>query len=69
MAPGKTPRAIVEQLNRELVKAINAPEIRAQLLAQGMEPQPGSIADLGKYIEREYATWGRVVKEAGIQAE
>jgi len=69
MAPGKTPRAIVEQLNRELVRAINAPDVRTQLLNQGMEPQPGSVAELARYIEREYATWGRVVKEAGIQAE
>lgn len=69
MAPGKTPRAIVEQLNRELVKAISAPDTRAQLIAQGMEPQPGSVADLSKFIEREYVTWGRVVKEAGIHAE
>ena len=69
MAPGKTPRAIVEQLNRELVKVLNTPEVRNQLLGQGMEPQPNTIEQLAKYIEREYATWGRVVKEAGIQAE
>ena len=69
MAPGKTPRAIVELLNRELVKVLNTPEVRNQLLAQGMEPLPMTVDQLGKYIEREYATWGRVVKEAGIQAE
>ncbi len=69
MAPGKTPRAIVDLLNRELVKVLNTPEVRNQLLAQGMEPLPMTVDQLGKYIEREYATWGRVVKEAGIQAE
>ncbi len=69
MAPGKTPRAIVELLNRELVKVLNTPEVRNQLLAQGMEPLPMTVDQLGKYIEHEYATWGRVVKEAGIQAE
>ena len=69
MAPGKTPRAIVELLNRELVKVLNTPEVRNQLLAQGMEPLPMTVDQLGKYLEREYATWGRVVKEAGIQAE
>ena len=69
MAPTKTPRAIVEQLNRELAKVLNTPEVRNQLLAQGTEPHPNTIEQLGKYIESEYATWGRVVKEAGIKAE
>jgi tripartite-type tricarboxylate transporter receptor subunit TctC len=69
MAPAKTPRAIVEQLNRELAKVLNTPEVRDQLLALGTEPQPNTIEQLGKYIEREYATWGRVIKEAGIKAE
>jgi tripartite-type tricarboxylate transporter receptor subunit TctC len=69
VAPGKTPRPVVEQLNRELVKVLNTPEVRNQLFAQGMEALPMSIEQLSKYIEREYATWGRVVKEAGIQAE
>ena len=69
MAPGKTPRAVIDYLNRELVKVLNTPEVRTQLLGQGMEPLPMSVDQLGKYIDREYATWGRVVKEAGIQAE
>ncbi len=69
MAPGKTPRAVVDYLNRELVKVLNTPEVRTQLMSQGMEPLPMSVEQLGKYIDREYATWGRVVKEAGIQAE
>ena len=56
MAPGKTPRAIVELLNRELVKVLNTPEIREQLQAQGMEPQPGTSEELGRYIQREYTT-------------
>lgn len=69
VAPARTPKAVLERLNRELVKVLNTPEVREQLLAQGMEPQPGTSEELGRYIQREYATWGRVVKEAGIKAE
>jgi tripartite-type tricarboxylate transporter receptor subunit TctC len=33
-----------------------------------MEAKPGTAEDLRKYMERELATWGRVVREAKIQA-
>ncbi len=69
MAPGKTPKAIIDRLNMELVKVLNTPEVRQQLLAQGMEPQPGTSEELAKYVQREYTTWGKVVKAAGIKAE
>ena len=69
VAPAKTPKDMVERLNRELVKVLSTPDVREQLLANGMEPQPSTPEELARYIEREFATWGRVVKEAGIQAE
>jgi tripartite-type tricarboxylate transporter receptor subunit TctC len=69
VAPGKTPKDIVDRLNRDLVKSLRTPEIREQLLNDGMEPQPSMPEELARYMEREFETWGRVVKEAGIQAE
>jgi tripartite-type tricarboxylate transporter receptor subunit TctC len=69
VAPAKTPKEIVERLNRELVKALNNAEVAALLHQQGLEPSPSSPAELGRYIEREYQTWGRVVKRAGIKAQ
>lgn len=66
--PSKTPAEIVDRWNRELVKVLNAPVVRTALLAQGMEPVPGTRAQLADYIKREYDTWGRVVREANITA-
>jgi tripartite-type tricarboxylate transporter receptor subunit TctC len=66
--PSKTPTEIVVRWNRELVKVLNAPEVRKALLAQGMEPAPGTREALAAYIKREYDTWARVVKEANITA-
>ena len=68
VAPAKTPREILARLNQELVKALNVPEVREQLLGHGLEPMPSTSEALARYIEREYATWGRVVKEAKIAA-
>ena len=69
VVPAKTPKEIVERLNRELVKALNNAEVGALLHQQGLEPSPSSPAELARYIEREYQTWGRVVKRAGIKAQ
>jgi tripartite-type tricarboxylate transporter receptor subunit TctC len=66
--PAKTPGEIVERWNRELVKILNDPAVRAALLAQGMEPSPSSREALAAYIKREYDTWARVVKAANITA-
>jgi tripartite-type tricarboxylate transporter receptor subunit TctC len=68
MAPAGTPKEIIDRLHRELVQALNAPDVRAQLEKQGVEAKPGTPEELAKYIAREHATWGRVVKEAKIQA-
>jgi len=69
VAPAKTPKDIVERLNRELVKALRDPAVAELLNKQGLEPSPSSPAELAQYMEREYETWGKVVKQAGIQAQ
>ena len=68
VAPAKTPKEIVERWNRELVKSLGMPEARELLNKQGLEPRPSTSEELGRTMERELATWGRVVKEAGITA-
>jgi tripartite-type tricarboxylate transporter receptor subunit TctC len=67
LAPAATPRPVVDRLNAEIVAALKAPDVREQLARQGVEPQPGTPEALRKYMERELATWGRVVKEAKIE--
>ena len=67
--PKGMPKDVVERLNREIAKALNNAETTALLHKQGVEPQPGTPEELARYVEREYQTWGRVVKEAGIKAQ
>jgi tripartite-type tricarboxylate transporter receptor subunit TctC len=67
LVPAATPRPIVDRLNAEIIAALKAPDVREQLARQGVEPQPGTPEALRKYMERELATWGRVVKEAKIE--
>ncbi len=69
VAPAQTPQDIIERLNREIVKALAAPEVVALLQKQGLEPSSSSPAELARYIKSEYETWGKVVKQAGIKAQ
>jgi len=69
LGPAKMPKDLVERWNRELVRALANPEAVAQMHKTGVEPQSSTSAEFGSYIEREYHTWGKVVKEAGIKAQ
>jgi tripartite-type tricarboxylate transporter receptor subunit TctC len=69
VAPAKTPKDIIERLNRDFVKTLNAPSVREQLLSHGEEPTPTTPEEFGRFMQREYETWGKVVKEANIHAE
>jgi len=68
VAPAKTPPDVLARWNQELVKVLSDPAVREQLLGHGLEPMPGTADALAKYMQREYETWGRVVKEAKITA-
>jgi len=69
VAPAKTPRELLDFWNRELTKALNDPQVSAELAKHGLDPAPGSRDELAQYFEREYQKWGRVVREAKITTE
>jgi tripartite-type tricarboxylate transporter receptor subunit TctC len=69
VAPGKTPPEILDFWNREIVKALKDPEVSAALMKQGLEPMPGTRDELARYIDKENATWSKVVRDARITAE
>lgn len=69
VAPVGTPPEIVERLNAEVVKAVNAPEIKAQLLQLGLEAAPTSSTEFGAYIQEETINFARLVKLAGIKPQ
>jgi tripartite-type tricarboxylate transporter receptor subunit TctC len=67
--PAGTPRSIVDQLNAELNRMLQQPEVRERLQSNGLAPVGGTPAALGDYLKSEIARWAKVVKEAGIKAE
>jgi tripartite-type tricarboxylate transporter receptor subunit TctC len=69
VVPLGTPKPIVERLNAELVKAVNAPEVREKLIAQGLEPIGSSPATVTKWTGEGLARMKDIVQRAKIQAE
>lgn len=69
VAPGKTPPAVLARWNQELGKALNAPEVKAELLRHGMLAQPGTREDLARTIESESQVWGKLIRERKITAD
>ena len=69
LAPAKTPREIVQRLNRDLAATLGAADVKEQMFASGVEAKASTPDELARVIERELVTWGRVVKEANIRAE
>ena len=69
LAPKGTPREIIERLNREIVKALANPQVVSALHKTGTEPKSSTPEEFAAYIKREYDTWGKVVKEAGIKPQ
>ena len=69
LAPAKTPRAIVERLNRELNAVLTSPETVEKLATLGIVATPGTPEQLSAQIRTDLAKYGGVVKAANIKAE
>ena len=70
VAPTGTPAAIVTQMNREMDKILRDPEITNRLREFGVYTDGADTPEnTGAFIRSELASWGRVIKEIGIQPE
>jgi tripartite-type tricarboxylate transporter receptor subunit TctC len=69
VVPAKTPRAIVDRLNKEFVAVLNLPEIRDILFKQGLDASPSTPEEFGAYIKSEGEKWAKVIRAAGIKAQ
>jgi tripartite-type tricarboxylate transporter receptor subunit TctC len=67
--PAKTPKAVIDKLNRTLNTIVKEPEIRDRLLVQGSEGVGGTPEALGKVVAMEIPKWAKLAKEANIAAE
>ncbi len=68
-APAKTPAAILDKLNAEMVKILNQPDVKERLSTLAFTPVGDTRAQFAAYIKSEIAKWGKAVKESGAKAD
>jgi tripartite-type tricarboxylate transporter receptor subunit TctC len=69
LAPVQTPKEIVARLNTEIVRILQAPDMKQKLAADGTDPVGSSPDEFARYIKSELTKWGKVARDAGIQPE
>jgi tripartite-type tricarboxylate transporter receptor subunit TctC len=65
-APLKTPKAIIDRLNKEINAAVAVPEVRQRLLGLGVDPRGSTPQGLHDLLVSETAKWKKVVEAAHI---
>jgi tripartite-type tricarboxylate transporter receptor subunit TctC len=68
-APAKTPRPIVDRLNREIVRALATPELRERIVGMGADPVGNTPEEYTRFVQNEIVKWGKVIRFAGIKGE
>ena len=69
LAPARAPPALIDQLNRELVRIINLPATRERFLGLGIEPLGAAPREYAQYLKNEIAQWSAVVRRHDIRAD
>jgi tripartite-type tricarboxylate transporter receptor subunit TctC len=69
LAPRGTPRATVERLHSEIVKAVHRPEVASRLALDGTEPIASSPKEFAAHLRLEASQWSKVAKAAKISTQ
>jgi tripartite-type tricarboxylate transporter receptor subunit TctC len=68
-APAKTPPAIVDRINRELVAIMKEPDTQKKFADQGADVVTSTPAEFGRFVQSELAKWGKFIADAKITAD
>jgi tripartite-type tricarboxylate transporter receptor subunit TctC len=69
LAPAGTPRPIIDRLNQEIVRIMQAPAMKQRLNNDGMEVVAGTPEAFGAHIKSETEKWAKVIRSMGIKTE
>ncbi len=68
-APAKTPVAIIDRLNQEIVRVLNRAEVKERFFNAGVETVGSTPEEFAAAIKSNVAKWGKLIKDAGIRDE
>lgn len=69
VAPGKTPPEVAQRLNNAVVACLNEPQVRHNLVQQGLEVTPSSLQEAKTFVDREIKRFHTLIAETGIRAD
>ncbi len=69
LGPAKMPREIVDRLSRELNAVLKRSEVREQLARQAFEAEGSTPEAMAAFLAEQTDSWGRAIKDAGIQPD
>ena len=69
MAPPKMPKPLVTLLHKELISALNRPDTRERIVADGSEPVGSTPEDFHKFLLADLQKWAKVVKLSGARLD
>jgi len=64
-----TPRAVLDKLNAEIVRAVSAPDLSAKIEGMGLVPAPQSLQEAARFVAAEAEKWTRAVRASGASAD
>ena len=68
-APARTPKEVVDRLNREFVAAMKRPEVIAAMDKQAFAMTPSTPEQLGEFVKSQKEAYARILRAAGVQPE
>jgi tripartite-type tricarboxylate transporter receptor subunit TctC len=68
VAPARTPVAITERLNREIVRHLSTPEVRAQITKDGAQVLGNSVNEFAEFIKNESERYKKIISELNLAA-
>jgi tripartite-type tricarboxylate transporter receptor subunit TctC len=68
-APAKTPPAILDKLNAEMLRIVSQPDVKERFDTLAFTPAVNTRREFAGYIQAEIAKWGKVARESGAKAE
>jgi tripartite-type tricarboxylate transporter receptor subunit TctC len=69
MAPAKTPRAIVNKLQKEIAAIVHSPEVRQTFVSQGNEPLANTPEEFAKVVKNDADKWGAIGRKLGVKLD
>jgi tripartite-type tricarboxylate transporter receptor subunit TctC len=69
MAPAGTPRPILERLSSEIVKVVNAPEVKENWTRQGAIPMGMMPDQFDQFVREDIQKWSKLVKDTGMKVD